>query len=84
MIVVWVCFGFTLVSFALAAAVARRIAAHGDEDTLIGHEVEKQHERRSDDHQHGHAVDASDRAISTEKPSTVGQHADTVNHHQSV
>ena len=64
--------------------MARHIAAHGDEDTLIGSEVAKQHERRSDDHPRGHAVVSSDRAISTEKPSTVGQHANTVDHDENV
>lgn len=39
MIVVWVCFGTTLLSFILAALAARHIKKYGPEDTLIGHSV---------------------------------------------
>lgn len=42
MIVVWVCFGFTLTSFYLVDLSARRTSADEEDSPLVGDEVEKQ------------------------------------------
>jgi len=47
LIVVWLCFGTTLLSFVLAALASRHIAKYGPENTLIGHKV-------SDNYANGH------------------------------
>lgn len=41
MIVVWICFGTTLLSFFLAALTSRHIGKYGPEDTTVGHYVSK-------------------------------------------
>jgi hypothetical protein len=46
LIVVWVCFGSTLVSFILAALASRHIRKYGPENTLIGHKVSDHYEGR--------------------------------------
>lgn len=40
-IVVWICFGTTLLSFFLAALTSRHIGKYGPEDTTVGHYVSK-------------------------------------------
>lgn len=39
MIVIWCCFGTTLLSFFLAALTSRHIGKYGPEDTVVGHYV---------------------------------------------
>lgn len=41
MIVVWICFATTLLSFFLAALTSRHIGKYGPEDTTVGHYVSK-------------------------------------------
>ncbi|KAI5450253.1 hypothetical protein NCC49_003270 [Naganishia albida] len=41
LIVVWICFGTTLLSFFLAALTSRHIGKYGPEDTTVGHYVSK-------------------------------------------
>lgn len=58
LIVVWICFGTTLLSFFLAALTSRHIGKYGPEDTAVGHYVSKHQghldtttsERASDSH----------------------------------
>lgn len=42
-IVVWICFATTLLSFFLAALTSRHIGKYGPEDTTVGHYVSKHH-----------------------------------------
>lgn len=58
LIVVWVCFGTTLLSFILAAMASRHIRKYGPENTLIGHKVSDQYEKEGKHHQtENHAED---------------------------
>lgn len=59
LIVVWICFGTTLLSFILAALASRHIRKYGPENTLIGHKVSDQYEGRNhggmmEKNKHGH------------------------------
>lgn len=43
MIVIWCCFGTTVLSFILAALTSRHIGRYGPEDLVVGHYVSEQH-----------------------------------------